>query len=655
MTSLTIKIFSTILIFFTCNIFAQDTKLSLHQNYHSNILQRNSDAVQLLDFQLQVTGATRFLPIFHSIGTGHWSSPGMQIMIDDEPYQTFPLNISSVDLLPFDFIIADSIEIKRYPSLNNGNLSAGGMINFITKQIPDTLSIASRLFFGSETGDPLIHLFTRRGERVPNKHKTGLSGAISLANGNDKLRYRFTTGMYLYFSTGSLDSDFIMYGYNKTLSSKQNRQMFGAAELEYQYANERKIKLYAGVVNQFGWEKSPVTSLYSLISGTSFTFRTKFEKIADNLDIQIRNDGSVMHQRAQLNTESGKYFLNYTDLNILFTSYFSNKTRIKIKPGIVNEFVTPIDGLTNFFPEKINRIFFYSSLQLEQQLTDRLNYAFNLRYDLINKKEHLISSSITSSYKLAADQMISTNLFSLVSIPGIYERESRYNTKRYMNDNLMQEFSINGNPQLQHERINGTSLQYEYKGKSDIYFSTDIFYHKVIRPIEQHSEQIVISGYPGEIVRSGSYKNKPEKNFYGCRFYLSSFITDWFVFRNSYGFVENKDALFAPKHLIESTIEFLLPYSVRLMIIPSYRSKTYWEHFRVKPENDFHKQKGFDGINNEAFIVDAAIQFDLGKFYFFNNVSLKGEVQNIFDKAFRYIPTGNNLETALFFYLTASI
>lgn len=639
----------------TANLFSQGTQLSLNNSFKDYIVQRNSDAVRYQNSNLQTMGGTRFLSIFHSNGIGSWALPKQKILIDGESYNTFPLNISSVDLLPFDFINADTIEINMSPSLNYGNVTQGGYINFIPNTILDSIKIKSRIFFGSETGDPIIHIFTDPNNDFPNKHKTGFSGIVSLSDGNKKLRYRFTTGWYLYFSTGSLDSDPSIYFYNTTLSNKQNRQLFGSAELEYHLDKNRKIKLYTGIVNQFGWEKSPVTSLYSLLSGTSFTFRTKFENIFNNLDITIKNDASIMHKRVQKFTEAGKYFLNMSEVKVNYKINLNENVRLNIIPGLSFEHVSPIDNRNNFFPIKVNNIFYYTSLNLHHLLYKNFDYDFNIRYDISEKYKNLFSSSLVTNYRFSEKHSFKNEVYTIATYPGIFERNIKYKTSRALTNNNLTEYVIKGNPFLTPERINGTSLSYNFKQSDKVNYSLNIFYNHIINPIDFYNEEISISSYPGDIVRNGFYKNFPKRIIYGGDIEFAAKITKWFVLRNSYRFLENKDVLYSPKHLARSTFEFLLPYSVRLLFIPSFISKTEWNHFTVSTNNDFHKNIGTNGIVDETFIVDAGIQYDFGKFYFFGNLSLRGEIQNIFDRRMRYLPIGNNLETAVFFYLTAEL
>ncbi len=627
------------------------------QNYNSKtdskLLQRNSDAVLLQNRLMQPISSTRFLPVFYSSGMGNWTIPSQQIMVDGFPYRTFSLGLASVDLLPLDVIITDSIEIETHPSIKHGHSSPGGIINFNRKPIPDSLEISSRFFIGSETGDPIIHLYTQPNAMLYNRNKTGLSGAGYISNSYNKLKVRVAGGTFFYFNTGFPDNDRNIFFYDRDRYSKQNRQLTASAEAEYSFSGNSRMKIFSGILNQLGWERTPVTSLYSFIDGTSFTVRTKFENIIENLDVDFISDKSIILQESQVSTEAGKYSMSYKSVEVGYRFQLNDNITLKTIPGFMNEYISPEDNLTNIIAEKASNNYYYVTANIEHRLNKNSKYNLYVRGEKYNGGECFLSSEFNLEYSFHSSNKISARLFSIASSPGVFERYTSFTTSRKLQNGVEKDFTIKGNKDLGLSRTSGGVLSYKASTSNNFLFSCELFYNKINKPLDLYSSEVFISLFPGDIVRNATYENFPDREIKGMNFHSSVSISERLLLNNSYSYTDNTDVRFTPKHLAHSSLEVTLPYSLKLFFSVLYSSETYWEHFVVRGQNDHLNQTGFNGVLNEAFIVNSAFQYSLGKVFLIKNLTTKCEITNLFNRIYRYMPSGNRIDTSVMIYILA--
>lgn len=85
--------------------------------------------------------------------------------------------------LPLDPNSIDSIVIKYYPVNYSGNYSAGVLIDFITKELPEDISFSLSYSTGNETGDPGPYRYTKYFSK--NVDQFGPNTSINSSYGNN--------------------------------------------------------------------------------------------------------------------------------------------------------------------------------------------------------------------------------------------------------------------------------------------------------------------------------------------------------------------------------------------------------------------------------------------------------------------------------------
>jgi hypothetical protein len=133
----------------------------------------------------------------------------------------------------------------------------------VRKKISDDMKIKTRFYLGSETGDPLIHIYTRNDAELINKNKIIPSGSFSVENTINDFKYRITGGYYGFFTTGA-ENDTEIQKISSYYYSKQNKQFLASFQAGYNFDEKKHLEFEAGLISYYGWDIPPFIELFTL-------------------------------------------------------------------------------------------------------------------------------------------------------------------------------------------------------------------------------------------------------------------------------------------------------------------------------------------------------------------------------------------------------
>jgi hypothetical protein len=605
--------------------------------------------------------ATRFLPLFNLSGIGEWTSPRSTILINGIPYNGFLLNLQSVDLVPLDIVAVETIDLGYRPSAGDYAPAPGGYLALRQSLIPDSLAIRVRAFTGSETGDPLIYVFTRPEIVHINKNKVGPSFAASLSNRIGSLRYRISGGGFFYFSTGSVN-DFILVSYDRDLINRQSRQIKISADGSYTIDKYRGVTFLAAGLNLFSWEMIPFTSTFQHYTQISTTFRSTYHDSLHDLSVSIVRDESLIWMKGTYNTPGGAVGLTeytlYPSMKLLDSGFLRADINATLK-YIDNR--VPESKQSNLYQRLLVRDdsgpVFGFGVNFRSVNDTQIRPHVRIRYDKHYDYAGLLSGDAAIHYALTGESTLSLFGGTVVYIPVSLERYGRFETSRFTENQTTPEvFHIRGNDRLAPERSYSTGIHFSYKPDQGIlYGSAEIFYRRIENPVAQYPLRIVRSLFPGEVIRSTEYRNLHRRSFGGGVLTIAYNPYPFLNLDTEFQFLQNDHVPFLPAAKATGLLRVILPLRIVFSISASYTDRVVYEDFTVLPENDFLNFTGVGGDIPSTTAFDLSIGRSFDRFYSLNRVEFRIEAQNIFNATLRRLPVGNHIDRAIFVYLSFEI
>ncbi len=645
----------SILLAVSVNLFLQASNSGVDEKRLTPSLnkQRASNAFyQSIHFQK--ISASRFLPLFNVAGTGNWASPRTVITINGVPYTGYPFGMQSIDLVPVDLVTVDTLVAKTGAGMMQSGPVSGGVIDIVRSPIADSFTVDARLFTGSETGDPLIHIFTRPERRHRNKNKVGPSFALSISNKSDKWAYRISGGGFFYFTTGSVN-DYTIGQYNRNLLPRQNRQVKVIGEAVYTIDDDRSIDFFAAGINLFGWEMSPFTSLFNHYTNISSTGRITYKDTSSGMSAALIRDESFVWTKQLTGALPGALRTTEWTLYPVYEIPVGNAFNVSVfsNLGLINA----VD-LSGGDPRKQALLLQnVSSIQWGGGIgfgysAGRLSSSAGLRLDSQYEDPPEASGELTFRYRSGQTGILHTSFSSAVYFPDYLERYGKFLSIRDIDDvSGHEEFVITGNPGIQPERVQEIKSGYLQTG-SNYSISMELFGRWTENQIVQHTARSFRPVDTGEILRSATYINDGSRFVPGITVQLDTRPFDFLRVSSEHQYIDNSDMRSLPRYKTINAFEFLLPLDVVFDISIMHIVKSFWIEFVLAPEDDPFLGEGFDGVIRSATVFDMSVSRRFERFYFANGLEVSVQAQNFFNEPFQRIPIGNYIDRAVFVYVS---
>jgi hypothetical protein len=581
---------------------------------------------------------SRFLKIYTAYGIDNYSSPASRFSIDGLPFNLLPLNFYSVDLAPVNKSNYFKTGSDRNFILNQPN---GSGINFQKSTIPEALTTNLQAYVGSETGDPLIHVYTQPGnpETNNNINKIVPSGLLTLSNKVNNNYYRFSAGYYGYFITGT-KNDLMIQRLNPYYSLKQNKQIYTGLTFLHEYDKSGSLEASSNFISYYGWDISPF--LGELAHFENYAMSSKLVYASEQtFSIALKND-LVMNDINNTSFFTGaKTFYSETSL---YPAYMIRTQKIALHfTGALNYITASNEqepGRQQFLSKEMNK--FYGGIAFNSAIEAPHNFEidFLLKYDKHYNDEDIISYSAVLKYPYRTNSSIGFQYSSEAKAPNFNELYGRFNYA-YSDTGFIypEHYIISGNEDLKTGRDNTYSIFYTAgNSKTPVYFKADVFFKAI-------KDQI---GKAPAGINSFTYINYPKGKVFGGNAETQVYLSKWGGINAAYNYLDNKDFIHASKHTFTSQFIYITNFNSEISLAVRYRSKQNWsaQYASFMPT---------ENILPESAVYNLCYKQNLTDFYFFRQMAVKIEVENIFDRAYKNIPRGNNLRRAIVFHLNTSV
>jgi hypothetical protein len=119
-----------------------------------------------------------------------------------------------------------------------------------------------------------------------------------------------------------------------------------------------------------------------------------------------------------------------------------------------------------------------------------------------------------------------------------------------------------------------------------------------------------------------------------------------------YQYVDHRTARDVPRHSVGAIAELNLLQGMTIAAGVTGQSRTVWEEFRVRPQDDDLLATGIDVVLPERWLLDVSVTQRLSDVWFVRSVDVRAELQNVLDRKYRLLPIGNDLSMAALAYIS---
>jgi hypothetical protein len=396
--------------------------------------------------------ATRFMPVYSFRGIGEWTSPRSVLLVDGIPFSLFPLLQVTPDMLPFPAILFDSANVEDRPTLTPVTGAAGGIIDAHRRVIPSGLTLNAVAMTGSETGDRVLHLYTRKLAGYLNKNKIGPLGMFAVSNRSGAIAYRFSASADLYFFTGgSVDP---IVGKLDTWENAwiQNRRYTGSAEFEYTDGSVT-YELVGGYSTMSGWELFPFTTAFTRFRSNQSSVILRVRELFPSIAF------TAFHHSGLMRTFQQPAEVRHTELGALaqWKSALSHSTILTTTGTAGQHSVNPQTPNGQMFSDSYREFTGGVSLDVDHRFSKRTGFQSMARVD--RKGEATMSAvGVSVHHRVDTSFVVHARVQSIATAPGFYERFGYSLVSRQRLSGANEDFVVTGNSFLTFERTHDASL-----------------------------------------------------------------------------------------------------------------------------------------------------------------------------------------------------
>jgi hypothetical protein len=609
------------------------------------------------NISLEYYSMTRFMHNYLAGSLESWTSPSTSILVDGIPYSVLPFNFNSVDLLSLDQLQTAEINIVDNRRNENGILSSLGSINLKRKEIEDSLKIRFRGYVGSETGDPLIHTFTRPNSPAVNINKIPLSGAVSFSDGISKLKYRLILGYFAHFSSSSVN-DAVMSYRNPRFYSKLDKQVLASAELEAALHDRKKLKFNSSFMSCYGWDIPPFIGNIIHFEIYLYSVRAAMTNILNGFNLTLKSDGSFNEINGMTGIPPSKFLIMENSIIPEWEIFSSEKLNFTIVPevnlySIKNRKIDAVPEVQNFFSEEFDKINLAVSGRTAFNFSESLQSTFNLRLERHLYKRSAFSLCTAVSKKLSRLSKLTFSAASIARFPSVSDLFGKFIIYEQEEPGTVL-YTIEGSGGLKEERINYLGIDFEIFLKN-LNISGEVFVREILKPIIQENLSIKRTNNPGDILRNAVYTNGERKSGFG--FIISSRynIIKPMMMNFSYRFIKNYKTDFFPRHKIIASLNYKFPFRSSIEMSWFYRENSSAQEYNLSSINDLFFNSGFSGNIPENSYLNFSFEQNISPFYIFEVLSFRISIENIFDRKLKFFPIGNEGRRTIIFFISGRI
>ena len=461
---------------------------------------------------------------------------------------------TSISILPEDI---EQIEIIRGPGAAlYGTDAFAGVINIITES-PANLDGTRISINGGDLG--------------------AYNASVTHANSLDSLDYKLSFG----WNRANKWQDRNQLG---------NREIKGNLEVEYEFNPTTKAMLYAGYGDFIG----DIMVSPRILERDGNVGSIKFIYTRDNLKLQTfwaRVDYDV--------SQSGP------DADNIFTDTRNIEVQDSIRLGSRN--ILTMGGAYRL--NKINSALVYEELPKQHQWAvyfqnefkpvDKLALTFGTRYDNHTMAKNSLTPRASITYALTENHLFRFSAGKAFRNPNFVESHSLllFEQKFAQFNPKLPEISftsrVQGNPDLNPERVNTHELSYQTVLKKRIIGNFNLFINHLydlieFKTVETFPADFFFDGSPGGVIPSKmSFDNRGKAKSIGGEIDMTFYATKWLKGFINYSYQQLTDTLMnehiksAPAHKLNGGLRFKFENGIKWNIVAHYISQTEWGSLKV--------------------------------------------------------------------------
>lgn len=618
---------------------------------------QNNSALRFGDYFLFQPGVnffsvSRFMPIVSVSSLASRYSNSNQFSIDGIPFDLIPFGFNSPDLIPLDFLNSN-ISLNS-PEVSTFTNNAFGKISFERNSIADSSEIKFRGFLGSATGDPLIFSFSRKEEELYNRNKIVPSGILSYSSKEKNLSFRLSAGYFGYFITGA-ENDKLISLLDNYYFKKQNKQVLLSTEALYNLGDGKSIELFSSFISYYGWDSAPFLNSFNHLEMYLNTNRITFNNFISGFNLTILRDGSIGQVNKNRFTPSLKYGMNKWSALPVYKFHISavkfstsaNFSLISFGDIEFNKF----DSNQNFFDVEANKFSFFAAEDISFPVKDWFSLNAKLSYQKNVSGEENLSGYFLAKKNFTPASIFKITASSISNSPSIEQLYGSSFTVRNIRDK--EKFRIEGNPNIKSERVNSLIFEYSEKVKN-LNLHARVLFEKIENNIAPEIRQTFRAAAVQDIVSNAVYNNKSGMKYYGVELSFQGLPIEKFGIRFDYSFKRGKDLDYIPENKIFTELKFEIVKNGNFIFSYFYSDAT-WKDFYLPEYVDAFSGSGFFPGKNERSVFNLGFDQKLKDFYLFDDLELGLSIQNIFNDEIKFLPTGNNIDRTILFFIKTLI
>ncbi|HWP82441.1 MAG TPA: TonB-dependent receptor, partial [Bacteroidota bacterium] len=522
--------------------------------------------------------------------------------------------------------------------------SSNGSITVHRSSIPDTGSVSASLVVGGETGDQLIHLYTRHGGGYYNKNKIGPSGYVSFSDRSKNVRYRLSGGTFGYYITGG-PLDVIIPQIDPEDAWDKNIRFVATGEVEYS-DGQSLYSFWAGLSANAAWELTPFAPSFGMYSSLISTVRAEAKNLFNGVSMSLRRDGSALELKEQVGASGGEIDASEYGLITVFDAIQNTKIGVQIATDL-SRMIARSSHHRQLLQNDVDLISIGMSGMIHYAIAPSTKLRGRGRYEY-RQSTWKVSGTLGLELAIADGHFIMGEVSSVSQFPGLYELYGMFSIRRALPPAAsVDTFAVAGSKSLVPQRTNSVRISYRLHHDELWSFSATAFSHVLRGPIGKRILRTVRTSIPGDIVHVAIYSNLSDRHLNGLDGNLEVSLWDVLQCRAGYAYLENGDVPSSPRHSGNVNITWNSQTLTTIAVSGKYLSRRMWKEFRLSAENDYLSGDGFDGTIPPTFSVDITVEQRLKNLFFPSEIFLKLEILNLFDRPIQFLPVGNRLSTTI--------
>ncbi len=616
--------------------------------------QRTTDRLRFAP-ALQLMTPTRHAPLVRARGLGTWAASRFMLFEDGYPLPAMPLNFDSPDVASLDVLVIDSLRLVERPALVNGTPVFGGALLVSRKQIPDSLVVAARAFAGSETGDPALYVYTRDALPLGNRQKIGTSASALVSNRSGDFAYRIHGASFGHFATGYASTDPLISAYRSDLGRDQSTTRFVRGEASLRLPGGSSLDGELAVHGVRGWDMLPFIPTFVHYDFLRISGSIRMRDTAGGFSLCLRGDLQTFKLDEQLRSAGGEFRLQELTLEGSWNVRTTPSTVLSFGGrGVLHALVLPArppGTRAQLFSDEFSRWSGLLSVRFRSR-SGTMAWVASATVERLLEGEIAGSVGGGGEWHVGEEQRLELSFASVTAAPSPIELYGRYEVHRERYPlGRVDTFVIGGNSSLRSQRAQSLDLNYvvAQNGRQIV---AGLFLLKMLRPVALLPAASIRSARPGDVVWSGMYVHQPNRFLWGGQLSCVVPIATNATASVHYQYVDHRTARDVPRHSVGAIAELNLLQGMTIAAGVTGQSRTVWEEFRVRPQDDDLLATGIDVVLPERWLLDVSVTQRLSDVWFVRSVDVRAELQNVLDRKYRLLPIGNDLSMAALAYIS---